>query len=287
MTQTLTTERMAEIAKLAIRLQQISSCAAVTSSGETVLHHTHVDEILSALHDVTAELLANREAQPVAEYGDAYQGAREDLSIWKRRALEAEGKVRHLERVNDHLVKEAQGEHRMGEPVFTAPPAPANAQPVGFDTLADAVKEVTGGIRMEFTPDTYKGHQPVPFMNFTSLSRIVEMFRSAPPAPAVPKEMTKEDAMAFVRERPPFKGSVDCVQATWNACRAAMLAQPVSQGYKLPDNVREALTLALQAMEFMGDTLNNIDAVCTEDVEYVTPAFTAVRELLAAAPASN
>ncbi|MBO1505643.1 hypothetical protein JKX24_24820 [Serratia proteamaculans] len=62
----LTTERMAEIAKLAIRLQQISRCAAVTSSGETVLHHTHVDEILSALHDVTAELLANREAQPVA-----------------------------------------------------------------------------------------------------------------------------------------------------------------------------------------------------------------------------
>ncbi|MGQ6062970.1 hypothetical protein ACUNHD_26020, partial [Serratia sp. IR-2025] len=59
---------MAEIAKLAIRLQQISSCAAVTSSGETVLHHTHVDEILSALHDVTAELLANREAQPAGFY---------------------------------------------------------------------------------------------------------------------------------------------------------------------------------------------------------------------------
>ncbi|HFD7119996.1 TPA: hypothetical protein ACF3P8_002613 [Serratia marcescens] len=69
-----------------------------------------------------------------------------------------------------------------------------------------------------------------------------------------------------------------------DACRAAMLAQPVSQGCKLPDNVREALTLALQAMEFMGDTLNNIDAVCTEDVEYVTPAFAAVRGLLAAAP---
>ncbi|MBN5183249.1 hypothetical protein JY469_21720 [Serratia marcescens] len=57
------------------------------------------------------------------------------------------------------------------------------AQPVGFDVLADAVKEVTGGIRMEFAHDTYKGHQPVPFMNFTSLSRIVEMFRIAPPAP--------------------------------------------------------------------------------------------------------
>lgn len=46
---------------------------------------------------------------------------------------------------------------------------------------------------------------------------------TAPQAPAVPMEMTKEDAIAFVRERPPFKGSVECVQATWNACRAAML----------------------------------------------------------------
>ncbi|MBL0880621.1 hypothetical protein [Serratia ureilytica] len=51
---------------------------------------------------------------------------------------------------------------------------------------------------------------------------------TAPPAPAVPKEMTKEDAMGFVRERPPFKGSVECVQATWNACRAAMLDVPGS-----------------------------------------------------------
>lgn len=56
---------------------------------------------------------------------------------------------------------------------------------------------------------------------------------TAPPAPAVPMEMTKVDAIDFVRERPPFKGSVECVQATWNSCRAAMLAQPVSSGYKL------------------------------------------------------
>ena len=68
-------------------------------------------------------------------------------------------------------------------PLFTAPLAPANVNPVAFDEIADAVKEVTGGIRMEFTPGTYKGRQPVPFMNFTSLSRIVEMFRINPSAP--------------------------------------------------------------------------------------------------------
>ncbi len=68
-----------------------------------------------------------RHAQPLpvvnGEYGDAYQGAREDLAIWKRRALEAEESVRRLEQINDHLVKEAQGESRMGEPVI-AQPAP-------------------------------------------------------------------------------------------------------------------------------------------------------------------
>ncbi|HFJ0174715.1 TPA: hypothetical protein ACGSXA_004198 [Escherichia coli] len=55
------------------------------------------------------------------EYGNAYQGAREDLAIWKRRALEAEKEVQRLSDINDYLVKEAQGETRMGEPVIREP----------------------------------------------------------------------------------------------------------------------------------------------------------------------
>lgn len=51
----------------------------------------------------------------------------------------------------------------------------------------------------------------------------------------------------------------------------------------IPDSARDALEKALAAMEFMGDTLNNLDAVCTEDVELVAPAFDAVRSVLAAA----
>ncbi len=71
------------------------------------------------------------------EYGDAYQGAREDLAIWKRRALEAEESVRRLEQINDHLVKEAQGESRMGEPVIAqpAPVAPVCTCPSGDGSL--------------------------------------------------------------------------------------------------------------------------------------------------------
>lgn len=42
-----------------------------------------------------------------------------------------------------------------------------------------------------------------------------------------------------------------------------------------------------QRQEFppaMGDTLNDLDAVCTEDAEFVAPAFEAVRRVLTAAP---
>lgn len=87
---TLTTERMDEIAKLAIRLQQISGCAAVTSSGETIMHHTFVGTILSALHDVTAELLASREAQPV---GYTSAAALELLSLGQSALIHAEAEI--------------------------------------------------------------------------------------------------------------------------------------------------------------------------------------------------
>lgn len=62
------------------------------------------------------------------------------------------------------------------------------AEPVPFDALRDAVAEVSGGPVMEWS-DIYKGHQAVPFINFNSLARIVEKFRTAPPAPVVPESL--------------------------------------------------------------------------------------------------
>ncbi|MGQ5788525.1 hypothetical protein ACUNI0_14455 [Serratia sp. IR-2025] len=168
----LTTERMAEIAKLAIRLQQISSCAAVTSSGETVLHHTHVGEILSALHDVTSELLANREAQPVAYAVFADNG---NIRIWS----------------TDKGITDNVG---VSVPLFTAPPAPAvNAAP-DFEAWFNSPE---AGLRV---------------VNFH-----------------IQHELQKK---------------------AWEACRAAMLAQPVSSGYKLvpvePTDEQLRLMLAVQ-----------------------------------------
>lgn len=63
--------------------------------------------------------------------------------------------------------------------------------------------------------------------------------------------------------------------------RAAVLQ--VGNSLVIPDSIRDALFKSLAAMEFMGDTLNNLDAVCTEDVGFVAPAFDAVRSVLAAA----
>ena len=57
------------------------------------------------------------------EFGDAYQGARGDLAIWKRRALEAEGKVREQDQIIDRLgaaLNEENGPSFMGEPAMTA-----------------------------------------------------------------------------------------------------------------------------------------------------------------------
>ena len=69
-----------------------------------------------------------------------------------------------------------------GTRLFTSPPTSVvNAEPVSFDALRDAVAEVSGAPAMEWS-DIYKGHQPVPFINFNSLARIVDKFRSAPPA---------------------------------------------------------------------------------------------------------
>ena len=131
----------------------------------------------------------------------------------------------------------------------------------------------------------------------------------APPAPVVPDKCPVEirDLLASHSDALFHDGDA---QEIWNACRAAMFAtaqEPVqsvdhvdgespasikaasalvsspknaASPSGLPASVVDALEKALQAMSFMGDTLNNLDAVCEEDVEYVSPAFEAVRSVL-------
>lgn len=169
-----------------------------------------------------------RHAQPLpvvnGEYGDAYQGAREDLAIWKRRALEAEESVRRLEQINDHLVKEAQGESRMGEPVI-AQPAPVVPEDFDFNRFNDVVwlecvasnphmhSPTTSAIArvalelnkrsatMEAEPVAYTDEEELNFVNdmacmWTKGMGIneVPLYRHAQPALVIPDEMTAEQA---------------------------------------------------------------------------------------------
>lgn len=70
--------------------------------------------------DAAAKKLAAHQRQQ-GEYGDAYQGAREDLAIWKRRALEAEARVRQQDQIIDQMGEDLNainGPTFMGEPVL-------------------------------------------------------------------------------------------------------------------------------------------------------------------------
>lgn len=69
------------------------------------------------------------EPAPVAavqDFGDPCQGARDDLSIWKRRALKSEAKVREQDQIIDRLgevINAENGPTHMGEPAVVAPTA--------------------------------------------------------------------------------------------------------------------------------------------------------------------
>lgn len=77
---------------------------------------------------------------------DAYVGAREDLAIWKRRALEAEQKARRQEQIIDHLTLEAQGETRFGEPSMPSAQPVAVIEYAGYDP-ANSIKWLNKGLQ--------------------------------------------------------------------------------------------------------------------------------------------
>ncbi|HGG8835729.1 hypothetical protein ACS6IV_05310 [Enterobacter hormaechei subsp. xiangfangensis] len=119
--------------------------------------------------------------------------------------------------------------------------------------------------------------------------RVIKLY-TAPPAPVSVPDLLEQFAEFMAAESIKSGDYPDGWQSkASNATheyaqniRAAMLqgAELVKAANKFPANVIDALEKALQAMSFMGDTLNALDAVCEEDVEYVTPAFESVRKVL-------
>lgn len=72
---------------------------------------------------------------------------------------------------------------------------------------------------------------------------------TAPPAPAVPDVATAENVEALSGYVSTYKMTESeryIAAEVWNACRAAMLAQPVSSGYKLPPHAYRELVNSLR-----------------------------------------
>ncbi|CAI1024352.1 Uncharacterised protein [Serratia ficaria] len=172
MTQTLTTEQLrARAAHLRAKAEQWRGQGYAGKAAR-----------LDGDADALDELAANREAQPVA-YLNKFSGVCMTLEQQPNAA--------------DDVAVYA--------PLYTAPPAPANANPVA---LVDRCIAACPG---------------------ASLS--VGLAPAVPAVPAVP-----EDVRQALRDMD--DEIVAELDTEKTACRAAMPAQPVSQGYKLPDDTR-------------------------------------------------
>lgn len=101
--------------------------------------------VLVASEDIAAPATPTVKAEQ-PDMADAYVGAREDLTIWKRRALEAEQKARRQEQIIDHLTLEAQGETRFGEPSMPSAQPVAVIEYAGYDP-ANSIKWLNKGLQ--------------------------------------------------------------------------------------------------------------------------------------------
>ena len=75
-------------------------------------------------------------AQPAPSFADAYQGAMEDVAIWKKRALEAED-------LNRKFVAEINGPAYMGESAHPAPSIPEGWKLVPIEPTEKMINEGT------------------------------------------------------------------------------------------------------------------------------------------------
>ena len=72
------------------------------------------------------------DAQPAPSFADAYQGAMEEVAIWKRRALEAED-------LNQKFIAEINGPMHIGEPAQPAPSVPEGFSREDLEAVADGL----------------------------------------------------------------------------------------------------------------------------------------------------
>ncbi|MBH1895851.1 hypothetical protein I5T96_04485 [Serratia marcescens] len=193
--------------------------------------------------DLARELLANREAQPVsagkfAGYG-LYHAERDEFGSW----LKAEPQSDCSDAITKHGYVNVK--------LFTAPPAPANAQAVAWE-----MRYWNSGHNCwhDWERITAEQHAEMSVKFATNNDYEFRVLYDAPPAPAVPEEISTRQAIVKMDSHEPCDSINVAYKLGWNACRAAMLAQPVSQRYTLPPHVFRELVNSLRdtAVKYQG-----------------------------------
>lgn len=172
-----------------------------------------------AILALTAELLANREAQPVAWRHD--DGPFAGIAITRAKS------------VADSWMAKGW----TVTPLYTAPPAP------------EITDEAIDRIVVPLSPDGLDEEKyPCEWHLYHDRERIRKELREYFAAPQISSADAEPNEIEIGHDS--YPGYV----AGWNACRAAMLAQPVSQRYTLPPHVFRELVNSLRdtAVKFSG-----------------------------------
>ncbi|MGJ5867283.1 hypothetical protein [Serratia sp. B501] len=236
---TLTTEQLRARAKIWRKKAVDAKWQSVSIAQDMLLNAEAFDELAD-----------NREARPVYQYRmrNPYNGQVTDWETIKPEKV-------------DFILKEtiaANVEFR----IIAAPPAPANAKATGYFLR----------YRVEWhTPSKWSAWAEIDEATYDKAVKIIatgeadagrfyeaRILYDAPPAPAVPPEVSPAD---IPQEHNINTYSGITWAASWNACRAAMLAQSVSRGYKfVPVEPTEDMIAA--AMNCDDVTFTNPETFC-------------------------
>ena len=133
-------------------------------------------------------------AQPAPSFADAYQGAMEDVAIWKKRALEAED-------LNRKFVAEINGPAYTCEPAQPAQPAASVPVEAIGKMLADAMAvAVSNGANSVSMPDEYV--------------EVAVWLRGNFAAPSVPEGFSREELEAVAAGLDTYEKTVNVGNVT-------------------------------------------------------------------------
>lgn len=231
------------------------------------------------------------EVKAQGEYGDAYQGAREDLAIWKRRALEAEKALQEERIITERLgnaLNEENGPTFMGEPVFPAKakgvvmPGRANASHGSHDHQSgwnECLKEVArlnaAPVQQVSVPVACSCGREYPANSysagFISGSGMCEVCDAAMPPKDIPQQASVPDGWKLV----PVELTPEMIDAA-----AEIDVEPF-------DNIDDELCAIYAAMLAAAQAAPAADAWLVDALEEIARSETAVGDIARSALAAH